>query len=134
MSLDTGEIEFSPDVLTYEIEVLNDVTTIDITATLEDSKATVTGDGSFELETGSNTFKITVKAEDGTTKDYQITVLREEPIEDIEDSSLEESFQEPLKNNTKTLVLILSIVFILLLILASSLIIYRKHLKKTKQD
>ena len=117
-----------------KIEVLDDVTTIDITATLEDSKATVTGDGSFELETGSNTFKITVKAEDGTTKDYQITVLREEPIEDIEDSSLEESFQEPLKNNTKTLVLILSIAFILLLILASSLTIYRKHLKKTKQD
>ena len=56
-----------------------DVTSTTINATAEDSKASVSGTGTKSLNYGKNTFTVTVKAENGTTKNYTITINREDP-------------------------------------------------------
>lgn len=49
-----------------------------INAVPKDSKATLSGNGvgAVDLEEGTNNFKIIVKAEDGTTKEYKIVIRR----------------------------------------------------------
>lgn len=74
-----------------------DTTSIDIQAVAKSSKASVSGNGVKELVTGTNKFTIKVTAEDGTTKNYSITVIREEYVEDnpnIEDPNYENQAQE----------------------------------------
>lgn len=62
----------------YSMSVGEDQTKITVSATAEDSKATVSLNGvQKSLQPGVNTVKITVKAEDGTTKVYSIVVTRE---------------------------------------------------------
>ena len=56
--------------------VSNSKTSIDITAVLSDSKASITGTGTKNLNVGDNEFKITVTAEDKTSRDYIIKVRR----------------------------------------------------------
>lgn len=56
--------------------VSNSKTSIDITAVLRDSKASITGTGTKNLNVGDNEFKITVTAEDKTSRDYIIKVRR----------------------------------------------------------
>jgi len=63
-SYDIGEVEFSTSKL-------------DITYKTEDSKAKVTVSGN-SLSVGKNTVSVTVKAENGTTKTYKITVVRKQ--------------------------------------------------------
>lgn len=69
---------FSPNTLEYTLpNVTSTKSTITISATASDSKATITGDlGSKNLVVGDNSFSITVTAEDQTTKVYQIKVRR----------------------------------------------------------
>lgn len=69
---------FNKDTLEYTLEdVENEKTSIEIKANAEDTKATVSGTGTKDLEVGTNTFEIKVTAEDGTTKTYKINVKRE---------------------------------------------------------
>lgn len=75
------------------ITVGADTSTITIKATTNHSKAKVTGTGTKELVTGTNKFTLKVTAENGATKSYTVTVIREEYIEDepnIIDPSQEE--------------------------------------------
>ena len=75
---------FKPGVTNYVVTVLNASTEITITATASSLYATITGDtGIHQLEVGENIFKITVTAEDGTTKEYKITVTRKVGIEEL---------------------------------------------------
>ena len=67
---------FSPEVLEYTVDVANDVTTISVTATVNDTNASVTGTGEHALEAGDNTLEITVTAQDGTVQTYTIVVNR----------------------------------------------------------
>ncbi|MDR0819797.1 MAG: DUF4430 domain-containing protein, partial [Oscillospiraceae bacterium] len=70
---------FKADVISYSATVENSVTSITISATANNSKATVDGAGKKNLNEGENVFTIKVTAEDGkTTKSYKITVTREE--------------------------------------------------------
>lgn len=71
-------ITFDKDTLTYDLgEVENSVDKVTITATAEDTKATVNGTGEKALAVGSNELKVIVTAEDGTTtKTYTINVTR----------------------------------------------------------
>lgn len=81
LSLTSGTLEpgFRPDTGTYTATVDNSVTSVTITAKTTDSNATVIGDGTKTLSVGSNTYTVTVTAEDGTTqKSYTITITREE--------------------------------------------------------
>lgn len=69
---------FSSDVTEYTLDVTNEVTELSIKAEPEDSKATVTIKGEKELKEGENTVIISVNAEDGTTKLYEIKVTKKE--------------------------------------------------------
>ena len=76
ISLETGKVDFNKNVTKYTVNVDKTVTSLGLKAVPTDSKATVkiTGDGNFK--TGNNIVNITVTAEDGTTKVYQITVVK----------------------------------------------------------
>lgn len=67
---------FNKSTTDYVLTVGNDVESIQIDATPEDSKAKVTVSGNTDLVEGENTVKIVVKAEDGSTKTYNITVIK----------------------------------------------------------
>ena len=69
---------FSSNITTYNLgEVDYSVSKLNITATPTDSKAKVTVSGN-SLAVGKNTVTITVKAENGSTKTYQLTVTRKQ--------------------------------------------------------
>ncbi|MFD5018279.1 cadherin-like beta sandwich domain-containing protein, partial [Paenibacillus sp. NPDC058367] len=69
---------FASGTLTYTANVANDVTSTTVGATKNDGTATVSaGDlGSKTLSVGANIFTVHVTAEDGTKKDYTVTVTR----------------------------------------------------------
>ena len=58
------------------IDVDNSTTKAKIKATAVDVSAKVTGNGTYNLKVGKNTFYITVKAADGKTKRYTIAINR----------------------------------------------------------
>ncbi len=74
----------------YTASVSEDVTSIAVDAQVSNSKATVESvTGNTDLQMGENTIRIVVKAENGTTATYTITVTRggtaEEPEEEPEE-------------------------------------------------
>ena len=74
-----GELSpiFDKDSLNYEVYVSFDKKEIDFTTTVEDTKyATVKIDGPDTLSVGKNKYSIIVTAEDGSTKEYKVTVVR----------------------------------------------------------
>ena len=67
----------------YEITVPSNTSQVDIEAELEDGRGTISGDtGMQSLDYGTNTFVVTGNAEDGTPKDYTITITREKKHDD----------------------------------------------------
>lgn len=69
--------EFSPDVTIYEVEVPGTVSTVNIGASVTDTRATITDDsdiGEKSVVLGNNQFKISVRAEANATKDYYVNV------------------------------------------------------------
>ena len=67
---------FSPSTQSYSVAVGNDVTTIDVTAITNDSKAKVSISGNKNLSVGKNNVIVQVTAEDGSKKVYTIVVTR----------------------------------------------------------
>ena len=65
---------FKPTITTYNVTVSEDVEEINVYATAQDSKATVSGTGKKQLESGKNTVSVVVTAEDGTSKTYTINI------------------------------------------------------------
>lgn len=57
----------------------NSGTSISISATAKDSKASVTGTGTKTLKYGKNTFGVTVTAENGSKKTYNVIVNKPDP-------------------------------------------------------
>jgi len=76
LSIDKGTLtpSFSPSSTSYTAVVDSDK--IVISAVANDSKSTIEGLGEKTLEYGNNDFTIKVKAHDGTTKNYLITINR----------------------------------------------------------
>lgn len=76
LSLEEGEItpSFSKDVLEYGAVVAENTKEITINATASDSKSSITGAGKHEVTSGTNTFEIVVRAENGAEKTYKINV------------------------------------------------------------
>lgn len=69
---------FAPETTSYDIgEVEYVVSKLDIKYTAEDSKSKVSVSGN-SLSVGKNTVTVTVKAENGTSKAYKITVTRKQ--------------------------------------------------------
>lgn len=92
----------------YDITVDNKYDKVTISAVPNHSSAKVSGKiGEFSLEEGTNQFKITVTAEDGSQQTYSVYVRRKvaettEPITPpnvIEEPKTEEKPQEPENNN-----------------------------------
>lgn len=81
---------FTPNKTEYDVTVPDDVDSIQIYATLQDSKAKILGTGTKGLNYGLNEFTITVTAEDGTTKDYILNITRggEENTENVSEEYL----------------------------------------------
>lgn len=69
---------FDKNTKEYNVEVENDVTSITINASKEDSKASVKGTGTFELVEGNNKYEIVVTAQKGNTNTYVVNVYRKE--------------------------------------------------------
>lgn len=68
--------EFDVETLKYTIEVEEDITDLEIKAEAEDAKATISIQGEKDLKEGENTVTISVSAEDGTVKVYEIKVTK----------------------------------------------------------
>ncbi len=86
IKLSTGTLspKFSPYRTSYYVQVGSSVDKIDIRAIAESGNAVITYNGKklsslkdFPLQYGDNTVVITVRAEDGSTKSYTITIHRE---------------------------------------------------------
>lgn len=65
---------FKKDTLEYTAEASSNTTSINIKATKNDSRASVSGAGKKNVSEGENVFKVTVKAQNGSTRTYKITV------------------------------------------------------------
>lgn len=74
---------FDKETLEYNVEVPNDVTKVNINASVEDDKAEVSGTGEIEVSEGSNKIEVKVTAENGNEKVYviNVTVKELDPIE-----------------------------------------------------
>lgn len=69
--------EFNANVKEYTITVPNEITSLNITANPNDSKATVSIEGNSDFVVGENKITIKVIAEDGTTNEYYINVTKQ---------------------------------------------------------
>ncbi|MDD6482137.1 MAG: cadherin-like beta sandwich domain-containing protein [Lachnospiraceae bacterium] len=77
--------DFQKDIKNYTVEVEEDVTSIVVSAKPNDSKASVESiSGGEDLKVGENQVKVVVKAENGVTDSYCITVTRKGAAADSE--------------------------------------------------
>ena len=82
--------EFKKDVLEYTAKVDKEVTSLTIDAKTENNKAKIEIEGNEELKEGENKVIIKVTAEDGTAKNYTITVTKatDVPNEIVDNNAL----------------------------------------------
>ena len=78
LSISSGTLDpvFNKNTTNYTVSVDSTVASIDVTAVAEDTNASITGDGTHNLNYGTNTITVTVTAEDNSIKDYIIVVTR----------------------------------------------------------
>ena len=93
LSLDKGNINFQKNNLNYSITVDYNVSDITINASAEDSKASVSGTGKKNLALYNNNFQVVVKAENGSTKTYNIEVIRKDEKGNIRELSNDNSLK-----------------------------------------
>ena len=76
LSISQGTLspKFSASKPQSTVNLNGDVSSIKVNATAADSKAVVYGTGTKSLKPGKNTISVSVAAEDGSTKEYTITV------------------------------------------------------------
>ena len=76
LSISQGTLspKFTASKTQYTVNLNGDVSSIKVNATAADSKAMVYGTGTKSLKPGKNTISVSVAAEDGSTKEYTITV------------------------------------------------------------
>ena len=92
---------FNKNTLNYTVNVENDVTSIEVSATATDSNATVTGIGTKELNTGDNLINIVVKSESGSENTYTINVIRAKSSnKDLIDIKVDSNSIENFSSNT----------------------------------
>lgn len=76
LTIDNYKIDFSSSITDYYITLKNDEKSLAIDATTQDSLATFTISNNNNFTDGQNKIVITVKAEDGTIKEYKINVTK----------------------------------------------------------
>jgi len=77
LSVSPGSIGFNGGT-SYSTEVGASTTSVNVSGQVQDSKASVSGLGSHNLNYGSNKINVTVTAEDGSKKTYTINVIRKD--------------------------------------------------------
>lgn len=79
LEMDNGTLRptFEKTRLYYEVTVPYEINKTTVTATPEDSYATIKNDGIYNLNVGDNMIQLTVTSYDGIDRDYQIKVTRE---------------------------------------------------------
>lgn len=77
LTTNVGIIDFNKEKLNYTISVPNNIEEATINATAESDKSQVTGQGTHQLAEGENKFIVKVTAENETTKEYNLTIIRE---------------------------------------------------------
>lgn len=98
--------EFDKNKTSYSATVENDVTSITVSGTKEDSKSSVSGFKEYELEEGVNKIDIRVTAQNGSSKTYTINVTRKElspilvKIDNEEFSIVRKKESLPMANNS----------------------------------
>lgn len=112
ISLSAGNITFNKDILTYDVIVDYETTSIEIQANGEDSKATIDGDGKHDLVVGSNIIKITIKAEDGSERTYTLNINREEKGIVVDTESVENDVIK--KDNNYIIPIVISLTIIVI--------------------
>lgn len=85
---------FKSNTTKYNVTVPNSVAEVEVYATAQDSKATISGTGKMKLDVGSNQAKVICTAEDGTTKTYVINITRKSQEEEKQEQQPEEKDPE----------------------------------------
>lgn len=78
LSVSNGNINFNKNNTNYSISVDSNVSSITISATSEDSGASISGTGNKNLNYGNNKFDIIVTAPSGAKKTYTININRKD--------------------------------------------------------
>ena len=68
---------FNRDIYSYNLIVNDSVSVISVHASAIDSKAAVSGTGSFQLSSGNNEIRVRVKAQNGTEREYVLHIVRQ---------------------------------------------------------
>ncbi len=69
---------FNKNTTSYNVTVDNNVSKITVSGSREDSKSSVSGLTTYNLDEGANKIRVKVTAQNGSTKTYTITVTRKE--------------------------------------------------------
>lgn len=86
---------FKATTYSYNVEVPNNIETIEVYANKGQSGQTISGTGKKTLKEGTNAFNVVVTAEDGKTqKTYTINVTRKQKEEDTPEETPEENTEE----------------------------------------
>lgn len=80
----------------YTLEVMNNVDSINISATAEDSKAKVTGTGSHKLQVGENNIEVIITSESGAQNKINVKVTRKDGyyLEDLDNILKDNSIKD----------------------------------------
>ena len=120
MEIDIEGFTFNPEVTEYNSKIIS------IKAISESDRAVVTGAGEKALKVGENNYRIVITAEDGTTKEYKISITRNAKVSDEEKETVIETEKED-KFNNKILIVGVFIIVILFILGIILLIRYRKN-------
>lgn len=127
LNIDIDDFTFDSSITDYSLEVPYETQIIHITATLESDKATINGTGAKALKVGTNEYTITVTAEDGTSKEYHITIIRDE-------LTIKEDTKEQETSNISKYWIIGLISGGVILLVISTILIIKKKKRKLKND
>ena len=126
LEIDIADFKFNPEITEYNLEVNYDTKIITIRAMAESDRAIVTGAGEKALKVGENNYRIVITAEDGTTKEYKISITRNAKVSDEEKETVIETEKED-KFNNKILIVGVFIIVMLFILGIILLIRYRKN-------
>ncbi len=123
ITLSAGNITFKKDVLTYDIDVDYEISSIEIKATTANTKATISGLGKHSLNIGDNVIKLIIKAEDKSERTYTLNIKR--ASKDVVQNK--ENDQKDLKEEKeKNYILPSIIILVVLSLIIGGVIIYKK--------
>ena len=126
MEIDIEGFTFNPEITEYNLEVPYNTKIISIKAISESDRAVVTGAGEKALKVGENNYRIVITAEDGTTKEYKISIRRNAKVSDEEKETVIET-EKGDKFNNKILIVGVFIIVMLFILGIILLIRYRKN-------